>query len=109
MASSSDISKFRELLEYMTIATQSQLKRICEKLHRDLVILLTNIAYQLLYSKNIALSDEHRVLLKKHKKHIKALSNKRFSLKNKRALLKNKGHLFLAPMLDHLVAPYTTS
>ncbi len=99
--------KYQELLEYISIAARPQLKALCHYLHSDLVKLITDIAYNLLYNRSLPLEAEQRVSLRKHKHILRQLAIGPGSVEQKRKLLRKKGHILLPelvkPVLDKLV------
>ncbi len=110
-ASTKRFKKYQELLEYISIAARPQLKTLCHNLHSELVQLITDIAYNLLYNRTLPIEIKHRAGLRQHKQSIRKLAVRPGSLAQKQKLLRQKGHLFLPelvkPVLDHLVYPAT--
>lgn len=97
-----DLKKYRQLLEYISIASRPELLAICNNLHEAVVKLLADVAFNLLYNPTIPIGASHMPNLKRHKRVIRELAARPGKVSKKRALLKTKGHVFLPSMLNAL-------
>ena len=68
------LKSIKNCCEYITIAARPQLKVLCHNLHIDLIKLITDIAYNLLYNRSLPLEAAQRVSLRKHKHDIRQLA-----------------------------------
>lgn len=101
-----NFTKYKELLEYISIATRQQLKAFCHHLHVELIRLITDLTYNLLYNTKLSINAAHIPTLRRHKRTLKVIGSRTGSLNKKRKTLRQKGHLFLPqlvkPVLEQL-------
>ena len=104
MAVSNRIKKHCGLLKWLSNAKPAQTKAFIKGADKDIINTLCECSLNILGG-NVPLSQKQKQKLKKYKRNLRQLADKKLSLKRKKSLLQTKGGGLLGVLLGGILPP----